>query len=360
MTDYRLPSDSRADDHSSQINPGSNLQHVLEFYKPARMALSPSMWNRCPRIALFDPHDEPKPAERKAARIQLLKAIARIKPQVIAVIPNEVGSETTRGSSVCWQVFGTPDNPANMRGTFYRWEDADVIPLHAPSAWAKQLQHWQQDRFIKRALAVAEGREKLLSCQNKVITPDREMADALGSMESYKLELAVDIESIESCDKVTAIGISDGVIAISVPWHSFKPIAMDREPGIKEYGEVGEVIERRLRNLIKQAPKTFFHNYTFDVPRLKQEGFEFPGEIHDTMAAHAIAFPELRHGLQHACADMLPIRPWKSIWHPKQKGLTRDDEDFWTCDPIALRDYNADDAFHTHHLAQAVMPCVEV
>lgn len=359
VTDYRSKTDAQLDAAYREDHPASPRQHVLEFFKLAQSAIGRGLYAQCPRIALFEHDAEPTPQDRRRARTELARWLAQNKPRVSAIIPNEVGGESSKGSTLSWQHFGAPDSAGNMRGTFYEYASNQfATPLHPYSPWAKQLTIWQQSRFIARAFAVAMGREKLLTCKHKFTDGDDKAKWALVSME--RKPLAIDIESIESTDTITAIGVSDGHAAVSVPWDRFQPAGRDEpEPGLagRPYGNI---VRRELVALLAAPTPKIFHNHTFDVPRLQQDGLVIGGEIHDTFAAHAIAFPELRHGLQHACADMLPIRPWKSIWHPKMKGVTRDDEEFWSCDPEALRDYNADDAYHTHHLARSVFPCVGV
>lgn len=360
LTDYRNKTDAQLDAAYLEAHPSSSCEHVLEFNRLAREALGVNVYRQCRRLALFEHDAEPNAAERKRARYELAAWLDRHKPRTVCVIPNEVGGEVSRGNTLCWQHFGAPDSAGNMRGTFYEFAPGQfVTPLHSYSSWAKQLTIHQQARFIERANRVASDQEELLTCGKKVTTVGEDMWAALIAMRNKPV--AVDIESVESSGIITAIGVSDGDWAVSIPWHRFTPAGRDEpEIGLENYGVLGRTIRENLRTILDDATPKFFHNYTFDVPRLREEGFEIAGAIHDTMAAHAIAFPELRHGLQHACADMLPIRPWKSIWHPKMKGVTRDDEEFWTCDPEALRDYNADDAFHTYHLARAIMPCVGV
>jgi hypothetical protein len=278
---------------------------------------------------------------------------------VVVVIPNETGGETSHGPTLCWQHFAAPDSAGEMRGTFFEYHPGrHVMPVHASSPWQKQMQKWQQAKFLRRALSLAMFHEQLLTCRRKVVNCDASMYHALRDMVGRPL--AVDIETMTTGDLITAVGVSDGVTAVSLPYHSFTPHGRDaREPGWQDY-EWGAKCRAVLSELLAANTPKFLHNHTFDVPRLAAESLPLGGEIHDTFAAHAIAFPELRHGLQHACADMLPIRPWKSQWHPKVKGLTRDDEEYWICDPDALRDYNCDDAYHTFHLARSILPCVGV
>ena len=183
------------------------------------------------------------------------------------------------------------------------------------------------------------------------------MVAALGAMVGKPL--AVDLEFIPGRDTVTAINLSDGLRAVSLPFHAYTPRGHEQaEPALESYTYGADVHELVGQLLAATTPK-YCHNFVADVPRLYKLGFQVGGLIMDTFAAHAIAYPELPHGLQVAAASVARVPPWKSLYKPGDtQGLNRDDADYWTADPLALRDYGAKDAFYTWHLAQAAMPLV--
>jgi hypothetical protein len=308
---------------------------------------------------LFEYNQPVTAGARADALKQLSTYLLRQKPRVCIVIPNELQAQEKQGMTNCWAAFDTPDSAAEMRGTFFEYAPQQfVMPVHSRSPTLKVLQLMQQRRFYERSYRVAYEACELLTCEFKHTEPGAEMLATLYAM--VNRPLAIDIENIESRDLITAIGVSDGRYAVSVPWAAFVPHGRSEvEPGWQQCFS-GPECREALRYLFAKPTVKYLHNHTFDVPRLAREGLHVAGEIHDTFAAHAIAFPELRHGLQHAAADMMAVRPWKSAWHPKLTGITREDEEFWSCDPLALRDYNCDDCFHTWHLAQRVLPCVGV
>ncbi len=358
VTDQRLKIDAQLDEHEP-----ARGTHVLDTYRAGAEALGRD-WHTAGKFALFEYKQEGVGAkDRVRAKAELLTWLRERDAKVTCVLPTpnmDDDGGTQDADTVCWTAFGAPDSLDNMRGTFYEWEEGRyVIPLFPRSPFLKQLQLWQQTQWFKRALDVAAGEAKLLTCPQKFTVPDMSMVVALEGIHARGLPVAVDIESIEESGTVTAIGVSDGYVSCAVPWESYVAYGRgERERALGEY-EWGEWCERHLRNLLAANTPKIFHNWTFDVPRLREKGFEVGGPIHDTMAAHAIAYPELRHGLQHACASLLNIRPWKSVYHPKLPGVTRDDIEYWIADPVALLDYNADDAFHTIELARAVLPQVE-
>lgn len=78
------------------------------------------------------------------------------------------------------------------------------------------------------------------------------------------------------------------------------------------------------------------HNLAFDIPRLEREGISFAGkERFDTMLANILLFPDLLKGLERVATLYLSLRQWKY-----KSGYD-------------MAEYNALDAFITHHVAAA-------
>lgn len=256
----------------------------------------------------------------------------------------------------CWNALHAPDTLDAMRGTRWLWQPGtEVTPLYPMAKRVKELQRWTMALWLR-----ARGMHTLQLTEDKLcIHPSLRMLKMLDSMGGRPL--AVDLEFNPTTDIVTAIGLSDGRTAVSVPWDRYTPRNNETpERGLADYPRLRRDLHRSLRALLAAGTTKVAHNFVADIPRLEKRGFEVNGTLHDTFAAHAIAFPELRHGLQHACASVLPIPPWKSLYKPSRlaRGITRDDAEFWIADPLALRAYNTRDAFYTWHLASAVLPHV--
>lgn len=371
IADCRLKTDGQLDDTEGG-------EHVLDLLSVGRNALGASTYTYCARITLFDYKASvaAQPEERKLARDLLRSHLKGHKiPRVSIVIPTSDISEdgdAQKADTIAWGAFGAPDSMANMRGCFFEWSPGRyVCPVYAPSGALKELQKWEMGHWFRRALRLGQsiqaGLEPDILMPAYIVSElaksgsQATMLQALEQLRVHGRALAVDIESIEATGTITAIGISDGSVAVSVGWESYLPHgATEPEHGLLSgVPMIGEVSER-VEELLRGAQRKIFHNHTFDVPRLESKGLKVGGAIDDTFAASAIAYPELRHGLQATCATCIPqaIPPWKSLWHPKIKGVSRDDIEYWTCDPKALRDYNARDAFYTWHLAAALLPQV--
>lgn len=348
VTDYRWKSDRELED-------AGNGQRVLA------MARELNDWRSYTRIALFDYHAKPGAIERAGAKVQLIEWLDKHHPRCTIVIPTVAMEEDDRADTVCWSAFGAPEGHGNMRSTFFEYSPLQyVTPIFGMSVFLKELQKWQNQETIQRAHEIATGLGSLLYCGRKIIFPDDSIIyrlkapDILSGCHHRKF-IAVDIESIEGTNKITAVGLSDGEVAVSVPVDAYMPYGRE----MQEPGGTPEQLKALKEVLASDIPKVF-HNHTFDVPRLQAAGFKVGGPIHDTFCAMAIAYPELAHGLQTSCAALLSVPPWKSVWHPKLPGITREDIEYWICDPLGLRDYNADDAFYTWHLAAKVLPQVGI
>lgn len=376
VADTRRKSDQQLDDVEPQCAP-----HVLELDSRVKGTIG-VRYDSAQRIALFEHGraEHASAAERAAERSRLKEELLKGRDAVVAAVLPTPGFTDTRDAqkaeTICWSAFGAPDSLANMRGCFFKWKDATgtraaryVIPLHASSPAMKELQRWENDNWLRRAVAFAKHLEldptatplqpyRLVAGQTQGGN-NHNLLEALDTMLKGERGIAIDIESIEASGTITAIGVSDGLRAVSVNWEPFTPYGRSqREPGLLGCQPNIEIVSSLMEDLLASPLPKVFHNHTFDVPRLEQKGLKIGGVIEDTFAASAIAYPELKHGLQAACARCIsePIPPWKSLWHPKITGVNRDDIEYWTCDPAALYDYNARDAFYTWHLAKAVLP----
>lgn len=352
VTDWRQKSD-----HDLDAEQGPR-GHVLELWKLGRFALGPT-YRAATRIALFDYGAKPAAREAAHARAKWVAWLEANRPQAVLVVPtpdSTLGAEPAHlKGTQCWQALRAPDTLDAMRGTRWTHPTGSAITALFPIAKrVKELQRWLMVQWM-RAWAMPT-----LELGRHAIHPGAKMLRLMASMRDRPL--AVDLEFHPGKDLITAVGLSDGRASVSIPFDRYTPRNTGVvERGLSDYAE-GETIRGALAALIRAPTAKFAHNFTADIPRLEGRGLQVGGPLHDTFAAHAIAFPELRHGLQHAAASLLPVPPWKSIYRPARlaRGITRDDAEFWTACPRSLRFYNCRDAYFTHKLAQTVLPYVGV
>ena len=341
--------------------------HVLEGW-PLGGVLG-AEWRNTTRIALFEYGHKPlkatkgsiSEAQREASKWR--QWLAANKPKCVVILPTPTAGQGEKGQensgTVCWTALGAPDGVGEMRGAFWLRDGTYYVPLFPWAKRIKELQRWASGRWLQWAAGIAKGHLQPVTCDLMSSTPDEGTCRLLDLMAGRPI--AIDLETIPNQDKVTAIGVSDGIHSVSIPMDRFLPFGReDFEPGIKDFQLCAE-ITHRLRNLFTANTLKLYHNMKADAPLLEARGFVLNGPTEDTYPAHAIAFPELRHGLQHAVASLMPAPPWKSLYKPEGlKGITRDDPEYWTCDPEKLRVYNAEDAFFTVKLAELVLPAVGI
>jgi hypothetical protein len=354
VADYALTTDAGLD-----LSEPHNAPHVLDLWQFGRKALGRA-WQRTTRVALWRPTDKPTTKQAQQRRDAFVRWLIQSGARHLFVLPTPDstlgGPQTPLRGSQAWQALTPPDALDAMRGARWNRDGLEVTVGYPCARRAKELHRWCNARWLR-----AMGLPTLLpDPKNLAHEPCELMLKLMGKMAGKPL--ALDLEFHPGDEIITAVGLSDGTHAVSIPFDSYWPRNNERkEPGLSSY-PLGRQVMSALRVLLAFAAPKIAHNFTADVPRLTRRGFEVGGALHDTFAAHAIAFPELRHGLQAAAASMLPIPPWKSLYRPKRlaKGITRDDVEFWVADPRGLRRYNALDAFFTHNLARAVLPHVGV
>lgn len=138
------------------------------------------------------------------------------------------------------------------------------------------------------------------------------------------------------------IGISFNGVAYSIPHHGFYRYYTQAE---------WDRIYKLLRSiLIHQGINKLFHNKFFDVPILeKWFRCQIGGIRHDSMQAHQVCFPRLRHDLQNVAAHFLPVHPWKSDFKlvgRKKVPIWTSPEETWE-EFLELMYYNACDCLGT-------------
>ena len=99
------------------------------------------------------------------------------------------------------------------------------------------------------------------------------------------------------------------------------------------------------------------HNIKYDVRVLKHYGIGVEGPIFDTMLAHALVEPEMRHKMDYLAESYLgytPIPISRLIGEEKGKQIGMD-----AVDPELLKEYAVEDADVTWQLRQSLVPLLE-
>jgi hypothetical protein len=344
VTDWRLEYDQQ------------DPNHVLQYWKPGYALMgNKHYWHRTRRIALFEYRK--KPTEKFAQFHKYLERGLHTHMILMAPPPPGAGDQAAASGFAAWRAFNPPTNHAEMQYTFWnppQYPGLIVIPV--PYVWRKmkKIQEFVMQRTILWARRQYLPRRPLLVYENYDYR--NEALDAL-----VNNPLSVDIEAISSMNLIMAIGLSDGQTSISVPWDAYPVYTGTTETG-HEPGLSHRVIREKVLALLAANTPKIFHNASFDVPFLRMRNIPVHGTVHDTWAAHAVLFPGLPHGLQHACATLFPCPPWKSLAKAQwaARGASPSDPKYWLKTGPELRKYNAEDAFYTMLLARRLLPLLNV
>ena len=188
---------------------------------------------------------------------------------------------------------------------------------------------------LKRVLALADGSLKPWVWPELVVDAGPRMEEALGALlveaqggEPIGTDVETDgVDPYES--HLRCVGVSSLKAAVSIPY----PFPTPR---------IGELC---LAILASSAPKVW-QNGQFDRQVFKSHKIPLGGKNEDTLLMHAIAAPQLRHGLGIIAGIETWSESWKSEYHGAgdEKGTGK----FRTMDPAKLREmrvYNAKDSF---------------
>lgn len=156
--------------------------------------------------------------------------------------------------------------------------------------------------------------------------------------------ITFDLETYSTDDIITCIGLSDGTVAVSVPWDSFIPHG-------QTYREAGCTAEEKqlVESIFRDARVVVGHNIlAHDIPYLRRRGIQLPDRTFDTYLGHGVANTQLRHGLQAVVSYDFPVEPWKAlhICSARESGLDPAYEAAaWIQNPKELRAYNTQDTY---------------
>ena len=168
-----------------------------------------------------------------------------------------------------------------------------------------------------------------------IVEPGKIMQGALKDL-LFADSLAFDIETNSkdpfNC-KLFNVGFSSLCVGVSVPWE---------EKGIKQEKALA------LRILRKQSISKTAQNGQYDVIGLEVKGIPVRGFSFDTLIAHHVVAPQLKHSLAFQCAVEFHAPRWKDTFHN-----ATDDTGamaFIKADPTERAIYNVRDCYMTELL----------
>ena len=141
-------------------------------------------------------------------------------------------------------------------------------------------------------------------------------------------------------------------IAFSIESHKafYVVIPEQRDEAIKVLEEFRDLFQ-------KETIKKVGHNLKYDVSLLKWHGIEVRGQLLDTMLAHSMKEPEMRHGLDYLSTLYLGYKPIPTTDLIGPKG--DDQKSMRDVDLDKLSEYACEDADVTLQLASVITPDIE-
>jgi uracil-DNA glycosylase family 4 len=191
------------------------------------------------------------------------------------------------------------------------------------------------------------------------IKPDGNMLDALKAMGPT---VAADVETLgvdPLVDPMTAIGISDGELSISVPWCTYDN-RHGHHVGIeKSLDPVHLLIKDELKRVL-ESRRVVGQNFSYDLPALARIGIEVK-DPEDTLDASKILDPEIPAGLEELTTRLMPTPSrWKTEFGYVWKGKDSDQGAQFTESPQeALLLYNSADSLATIRCWQILEPLLD-
>lgn len=144
------------------------------------------------------------------------------------------------------------------------------------------------------------------------------------------------------------------IIGIAICWKErsgyFVPVSSDRQVALEELAELIPILED------EQIEKVG-HNIKYDMAVLKRYGIEVEGPIFDTMLAHALVEPEMRHKMDSMAEIYLQYSP---IPITQLIGVENEDQtNMDAVDPEMLKEYAVEDADITWQLREKMLPLLK-
>lgn len=198
--------------------------------------------------------------------------------------------------------------------------------------------------FVEPSLFSSPGRD-LVSCSHDYqLVQDKDAFDEFFHVLAKQTSFCFDTETT-SLDSLTAelVGLSFAF----EPAHAWF-VRVSGNPKFKDY-----VLDQLKPIFEDHTIEKCGQNLKFDLQILMQAGITVSGKLFDTMLAHYILHPDMRHNLDYLCESYLDYRcmSFETLIGGKGSKLTAKD-----VDPLRLCEYACEDADMTLQLRQLFEP----
>lgn len=276
----------------------------------------------------------------KCCKPRLVTEIKATKCKIVFALGKwALFATTTKGKIVPWV-------GAELPGV-NEFEGYRILPALHPTfcrfykdAFSPVFQIW-----LLRAWQLARGKLKRWKWPRIIIKPGPEMLEALTEIRDSNLHIGVDVETA-GVDPLQAnllcLGVANKHVAVSVPW------PLDLLPA---------AYRTLCRDILNGHQPKVMQNGQHDLLTMKHNGFHIKNFTFDTLLAHAVVAPQIPHDLGLIATIEFHAPRWKTEFGEETdlKGA----EKFTKRDPLALRTYNAKDAWMTVMLEEPLQRRLE-
>lgn len=348
VCDTRTLNDAHRDAESS---PEPGHQSVLANWIWGREVWG-HQWRNVARVALFEFGQDVNTKARAAVKRELRDLLVKTQPKRIVVLQSRSKSakkvyddnyaQGKHTGTIAWDFFQPPAPIRDMAGTLWDTPYGLVMPMlnsqNVDYVYGDCIYNW---------LTWTKDLREPVQPPPEATAGLHIRAELVGLLEAAKAgkPITFDLETFNTQDLITCVGLSDGERAVSVPWEPFTPYGQSYlEPGL-HLTDKGDLV----REIFRTARVVAGHNILrFDLPYLARKGIPVPGRPFDTYLAHGVTLNQFRHGLQACVAQEMPVAPWKTLHRASaaKSGLDPDKHaEAWIQEPRELRSYNLRDVF---------------
>lgn len=229
-----------------------------------------------------------------------------------------------------------------------------VLPTWHPSfaAFYKPSLRTTFETCIQRAWRLANDKFPSWQWPDFHLHVSETTLQALLEMHAQGRPVALDVENIPGADTLTALGLSNGALTVSVPLDRYEAVAGTVVGDLRrDYGPLGERIFQAISAILADpALVKIAHNGAHDLAIFHVKGMVVRNYAFDTLLAHAVVAQQQPHDLGYVAMSYFAAPRWKSDWGVLD-GDAKSLGDKWVKrDPLQLRTYNARDVFMTRLL----------
>ena len=232
-------------------------------------------------------------------------------------------------------------------GSVIEHEGRTLIPNIHP-AFALRLGQWIPvfQIILARAWDQANGNLPPWKDPPIITEPNDLMVEALEDILANGKRVGLDIETLgidPLSSRLSCVGVANEKWAVSLPWHEYNAGKWGESRSIDDYS-LGPRIKDLYKEICRSPIPKVMQNGSHDVLGLRRWGVTVNNYDFDTLFAHQVISPLLKHDLGVICGIEFHAPSWKALF---RMGDQKGSDVYIKRDPMQLRRYNALDCSRT-------------